>query len=157
MRTFWTPVYFTIMSSITDPLKASWKIQGGLFSMDNRHIFFISTIYFGGNSIIASCDDVAFISIIVKNSCTQLDSSKHKLLTTFYGLHLINVGLPLRIPLSSNTSSCIKLAVWIISMISAKRRCCGVRSLDLNSRWMTKPFNTRTFCVNIGRMLSYLP
>lgn len=35
--------------------------------------------------------------------------------------------------LSSNTSSCIKLAVWIISIISAKRLCSLVSSLVIKS------------------------
>lgn len=43
--------------------------------------------------------------------------------------HVSEVLLPLRMSLSSNTSSCIKLAVWIISMISAKRLCSTVSSL----------------------------
>lgn len=42
--------------------------------------------------------------------------------------------IPLRIPLSSMTSSCIRLAVWIISMISAKRRCSVVSSLDCKTK-----------------------
>lgn len=43
--------------------------------------------------------------------------------------HLKSQSLPLRMSLSSSTSSCIKLAVWIISIISAKRLCSMVSSL----------------------------
>lgn len=43
-------------------------------------------------------------------------------------------SLPLRMSLSSNTSSCIKLAVWIISIISAKRLCSLVSSLVIECR-----------------------
>ena len=38
-------------------------------------------------------------------------------------------GLPLLVGLSSTTSSCIKLAVWIISVISASLLCFSVMSL----------------------------
>jgi hypothetical protein len=39
--------------------------------------------------------------------------------------------IPRRTSLSSRTSSWIKLAVWIISVISARRRCCGCKALQI--------------------------
>jgi hypothetical protein len=41
------------------------------------------------------------------------------------------VRIPRRTSLSSRTSSWIKLAVWIISVISARRRCCGCKALQI--------------------------
>jgi hypothetical protein len=48
---------------------------------------------------------------------------------------ILEKNLYVRIPrltsLSSRTSSWIKLAVWIISVISARRRCCGCKALQI--------------------------
>ena len=46
----------------------------------------------------------------------------------------MSLDSPLRILQLSTTSSCTKLAVWIISVISASRRCCGVMSLRNRSK-----------------------
>lgn len=55
--------------------------------------------------------------------------------------------------LSSSTSSCIKLAVWIISMISAKRRCSIVSSLEKKQYHMKPVFvqdNIAQSCLRKG-------
>ncbi len=52
---------------------------------------------------------------------------------------------PRRTLLSSRTSSCTRLAVWIISTISAKRLCCSVMSLQPIEHFQTY------FCLTLKR------
>lgn len=66
------------------------------------------------------------------------------------------VRIPRRTSLSSRTSSWIKLAVWIISVISARRRCCGCKALQIYQIDLATWFSTGMISVSLNPQMVQL-
>ena len=64
---------------------------------------------------------------------------------------------PRRTLLSSRTSSCTRLAVWIISTISAKRLCCSVMSLQPIEHFQNYLYLTLEGCSDLSLLMQKIP
>lgn len=82
----------------------------------------------------APCSTPRHAHVFAPQRALLKPSKKHHSLRV---IHHTALNAPLRTGLSSTTSSCIRLAVWIISVISANRLCFSVMSLQ-NTTAMTQ-------------------